>query len=86
MRLFAPDKPSFYEVGFNIGNKLRLFENDSSGLHAGPRPHIRRAHWHTFLTGPRSVERYKLLKWLPPLPVNFDSDNDIIPTIKKVSR
>jgi len=85
-RLFPPDKASFYEVGFNVGNNLRSIISGQSGTHNGPRPHIRRAHWHTFLTGPRSSEeRYRLLKWLPPLPINVDSSEEIIPVIKKNS-
>ncbi|EMO24671.1 hypothetical protein LEP1GSC170_1243 [Leptospira interrogans serovar Bataviae str. HAI135] len=36
-------------------------------------PHIRRAHWHHFWAG-SNEERKLILRWLPPIPVNFESD------------
>ena len=33
-------------------------------IHGTVRPHIRRAHWHTFLMGAGREKR--ILKWLPP--------------------
>lgn len=79
-RLFPPDTPRVVTVGSRIGAALReayLDEQigsmeDFSGerWRPRPRPHIRRAHWHTFLTGPgRSVG---VLRWLPPLGINID--------------
>ena len=37
-----------------------------------PRPHWRRAHWHSYWTGPRDGERIARLKWIPPIPVGLD--------------
>jgi hypothetical protein len=44
------------------------------------RPHIRRAHWHTFRRGPRDGEQTRVIRWLPPIPVNVD-ETGVIPTI-----
>jgi len=84
-RLFPPDKPSFYEVGFNISKKLRLPNNSESTIGSfSPRPHIRRAHWHTFLAGPKNMEREKRIKWLPPISVGINDSDEVIPKILKV--
>ncbi len=53
LRIFAPDHPSRWEVGYRLGAALRqaLSEHEPAeptGTHASPRPHIRRAHWHSF--------------------------------------
>lgn len=41
--------------------------------HTSPRPHMRRAHWHSFWTGKRdSSDRKLILRWLPPITVNID--------------
>jgi len=45
------------------------------GAHASPRPHIRRAHWHHFWTGPRDGDRKLILRWLPPIPVGIDDED-----------
>lgn len=39
--------------------------------HRSPRPHMRRAHWHSFWAGPRDGARKLVLHWLPPIPVNL---------------
>ena len=64
------------EVGFHIGSELREYKRRaSSSQHLGGtvRPHMRRAHWHRFWTGPRDGERKLVLKWLAPIFVNPDS-------------
>lgn len=64
------------DMGFDIGPKLmaehrRASESrnaNGTGLPTGVtrQPHIRRAHWHTFLTGSRR-DPQRDLRWLPPL-------------------
>lgn len=79
-------------VGYRIGASLRLAAGggegkERSGAEPGeagrssPRPHIRRAHWHTYLTGPRDRPQKPVLKWLPPTPVGA---GEIVPTIREV--
>lgn len=92
MRLFPPDRPTAWEVGWRVGAAIRAAEATErrhaaeSGTHASPRPHIRRAHWHSFWVGPKSrdAERKLTLRWLPPIPVNVDTERAVIPTIHRV--
>jgi hypothetical protein len=82
-RIFPPDKLTRWDVGVRIGSALRrAYQAEQTGqqTHAGPRPHIRRAHWHTYKVG--VGRELTTLKWLPPIPVNLD-DPDILPTTIK---
>lgn len=78
-----------WDVGLRIGAALRRAhdaessEGAGSGTHARPRAHIRRAHWHTFWTGPRDGDRVARVKWLPPIPVNV-GDSDLPATVVPV--
>ncbi len=79
-----PDNARTWEVGTRIGAALRKARHaaeteltktptDASTLdRQRPRPHWRRAHWHTFWTGPKDGERRAQVKWLPPIPVSLD--------------
>lgn len=92
-RYFPPDQPTTWQVGYRIGAALRRAVDESNqggDEHASPRAHIRRAHWHTFLAGPKAeVQRERRLKWLPPIPVNIEDglgdDLPIVPTIRAVA-
>lgn len=64
-RLFPAEKPRIWSVGSKTGEALRqsgIYEPDGRTV----RPHLRRAHWHGFWTGPRDSERKFIYKWLPP--------------------
>jgi len=77
-------EPRIWTVGERVGAAIRncrethAEREESSGsqraheTHASPRPHVRRAHWHSFWAGPRDGERKLILHWLPPIPVNMD--------------
>lgn len=87
MRAF-PNPQTTWLVGHRIGASLRLARpkekgEPQGGTHASPRPHIRRAHWHAYWTGPRKEpsKRKLILKWLPPTPVGT---GDLVPTIRPV--
>lgn len=97
-RLFAPDQPATWDVGVRIGAALRRAYHDAEhgqgdGSHAGPRPHIRRAHWHGFRSGPKkrddgsdiptAARRYDL-RWLPPIPVGMELGEDMPAVIHRV--
>lgn len=86
-RLFPADKPTIWEVGVRLGAALRRAyqtDEDAAGkAHAGPRPHIRRAHWHTYLTGTGRANR--VLRWLPPIPVNVANVDELPSTVKPVA-
>src|SRR5690606_5625752 len=75
-RFFPAEKISVWDVGLRLGARLRTASAPSvpqGGTHAAPRPHIRRAHWHGYWTGPRTsgAERSFHYKWMPPIPVNL---------------
>lgn len=96
-RLFAPDRPTTWDVGVRLGAALRrayhASETGGDGTHAGPRPHVRRAHWHGFRTGamkredgtpiPAGDREFKV-RWLPPIPVNLDDASELPATIRPV--
>lgn len=96
-RLFPPDKPTAWDVGVRVGSALRR-ANHTEGAgqgdsHTGPRPHIRRAHWHGFRSGAMKradgseipvAERKFALRWLPPIPVNVEDLADLPATIRPV--
>lgn len=75
-----------WDVGWRIGAALRLAKEHAetgylAGAHAGPRAHLRRAHWHTYLTGPRTGPQKAVLRWLHPILVGA---GDVVPTIHEV--
>lgn len=92
MRWFEAPKLTTWEIGYRIGAALRIAKNkhaaegspdsDREGYHAKKTPHIRRAHFHTFFRGENRAERF--LKWLPPIPVNIEDYENLIPTIRRV--
>ena len=73
-------------VGYRTAASLSLSKNSGSGQEGkGDRsmaPHMRRAHWHHYWTGPLDGERSCIVKWMPPIPVNTES-GDVIPTVHR---
>ena len=92
LRIFPPDKPTKWDVGVRMGAALRRSHqasaNEGEGGQTGrtPRAHVRRAHWHTFLAGPRTGARERRLKWLPPIPVNLDDVANLPSVIRPVAK
>ena len=78
--------PIVWEVGYRIGAAIRAGRSQEDaketpvaeypGAGVPKRPHVRRAHWHGYWTGPRDGKRMFALKWLPPIPVNIDTEGD----------
>jgi len=69
MRFFPPDKATTWGVGFRLGAALRdaRVHQEAAGeqasiLKASSRPHIRRAHWHTYWTGAKTTAQTPVLK------------------------
>lgn len=91
-RLFPVDGPRTWDVGVRIGAALRrAYQAEQTGGDGTPtgrhvRPHIRRAHWHTFLAGPRAGERERRVRWLPPIPVNVEDAGALPAVVHKVTK
>lgn len=90
-KIFPPNQPRQWDVGVRMGAALRrAYQAQETGEPAGdnqgerqrPRPHIRRAHWHTYRTGKGRSSR--ILKWIPPIPVNLESVDDLPATVREV--
>jgi len=83
------------DVGFRVGAALRAAReagaqtfatNDETvGHRRSPVPHVRRAHWHLYWTGPRQGERTPVLRWIPPVVVAASNVDDVVvPTVRPV--
>jgi hypothetical protein len=87
MRFFSADNVAVWNVGARIGAALLAAKTVSAaatagseaGTHARPRGHIRRAHWHTYLTGPKDNPT-RVLRWISPVFVNLAPDN-LMPSV-----
>jgi hypothetical protein len=87
LRLFPADKPTTWDIGMRIGAALRAAtqraeSEPAGGTHASPRPHIRRAHWHSYRVGPGRAET--ILRWLAPIAVNVDDPGGLAATVRPV--
>jgi hypothetical protein len=86
-RLLPADGPRKWDVGVRLGAALRAAataheaqaaqRSSAEGRHV--RPHVRRAHWHTYLCGSRDAP-IRELRWLPPIPVAVE-DYDDLPSV-----
>ncbi len=85
--VIIPENVRTWEVGEQIGAALRQAKTDADPAsmpddttpQQRPRPHIRRAHWHGYWTGPKEGERKFGLKWIAPVLVN--ATPDAVPTV-----
>ncbi|MBT13323.1 MAG: hypothetical protein CMI02_14955 [Oceanospirillaceae bacterium] len=98
-KLFPADGPREWDAGVRLGSALRrAYQREETGQ-ASPetgrrvRPHVRRAHWHTVLSGKRKrpdgtaippTERRRELRWMPPIPVAVEDIDAMPSTIKPV--
>ena len=89
-RLFPPAQPTTWEVAYRLGAPLRQAQQreqaappgaeETTASRARPRSHLRRAHWHTFLTGKgRALPR---VRWVHPVLVGQQAE--IVPTMHPV--
>lgn len=93
-RWFPADKPQVFEVGTRTARWLRearaKAEASDPGTGAHVAPHVRRAHWHGFWTGPRDkpeARRFSV-RWLPQIPVGFSVEDldRLVPVVKRVEK
>jgi len=98
-RLFAADGPREWDVGVRIGAALRAaYAREETGGEAATtgrhvRPHVRRAHWHTVLSGKRkredgttipASEQRRELRWMPPIAVAINDAGELPSVIRPV--
>lgn len=95
-RLFPAGSLQVWPVGERIGAAIRRAREandreDREALASGrarPRPHVRRAHWHSYWTGPRGEDRADqrrlIARWQPPMGVNVDDPSALPATIHHV--
>lgn len=85
IRLYPPSSPRIWYIGEEIGRTIRTYREGSSreNHHSSPSPHIRRAHWHGFWSGTIKVKegiepvpREFKLRWLPPIPVAMNGEDE----------
>ena len=86
-----PEAPVAWSVGHRLGAAMRAYVPTGeeraglpAGTHASPRPHWRRAHWHHYLVGPRQTEQTRVLRWIPPVPVNVEDDGELPAVVYRV--
>ena len=94
LRIYPPPAPVLWTLGYRMGAALRnarAQEGDGQDPGSGRRviPHIRRAHWHTILSGPRKdlppESRHRELRWMPPVAVNLGADAQLIATVRPIT-
>jgi hypothetical protein len=96
-RLYPAEGPRQWDVGVRLGAALRRAaqrehdRTDDGGGGGGAvnrhvAPHVRGAHWHTYLLGPRKGDapQRRDLRWLPPIPVGVDDYDALVPTVHPV--
>lgn len=85
-RIVPPTDVVRWPVGVRIGatfkkEKASIEHPTEAGRVANTvRPHVRRAHWHTYWTGPQG-NRKPSLRWLSPILVGVKSAGDGLPTV-----
>jgi hypothetical protein len=81
-------KPRSLTISNTQNASARRSANDGepTGSHASPRPHIRRAQWHSFWVRKKNQPdaRSVTLKWLRPIPVNVTGVEDLMTTVRDV--
>jgi len=79
-------KININHVGIRIGsalvsNPFSISEKRYLSTATCNTPHIRRAHWHGYWTGPLKGTRSFELKWIPPLFVGGKSESAVVRTV-----
>ena len=83
-------RPEQWNVGVRLGAAIRNYQaSEAHDRNVEPtgrtvRPHIRRAHWHGYWTGPRKepAQQRFIHRWIPPIPVNVaQTDEGELPAV-----
>lgn len=87
-RVLPAKTPAVHRLGYRVGAVLRTARTAShAGAGTGPAvtPHLRRAHWHRYWTGPRTGERKLVLRWVSQTFVNADHD-EYVPAVRPLPK
>lgn len=93
LRWFPSEKIAAWNVGVRLGATLRkareLRELDEAEgaehFHGRPRPHLRRAHFHSFWTGPKDqANRTLISRWVFDALVNAKGADDLVTAVRPV--
>lgn len=88
-KLFPAQGVKTWDVGVRMGAAIRkaeqkAYESQGESVGSKRRPHVRNAHWHTFLSGKRkdkdgnlieASKRKREVRWMPPQFINIDDDD-----------
>jgi hypothetical protein len=100
-RTLAPNRVTTWEVGVRMGAALREARQRAAasegigeeGFRNSPRGHIRRAHWHNVVSGPRKTQdgavlptsqRKVKVRWQQPLAINVKDLGALPATVRAV--
>ena len=87
-------RATVWDIGTRIGAAMRKSKASESVEHRrseinlqrnSPRPHTRRAHWHHYWTG-QGDDKKLIIKWLPPISVNFTDEAAMPATIIPIKK
>ena len=93
-RMYPAAGATPWDVGVRLGAALRIAyasaaaqrNDDAPGRSV--MPHLRRAHFHTVVSGPMKnvalASRKRSLRWMPPIAVNLPDVDQLLATIKPV--
>ena len=88
-RWLASKEVHEWDVGLRLGAALKnakdRLNRDESISEGGNsvRPHVRRAHWHSFWVGKRGEQTISL-RWLSPIPVNVEDAEKLPAVVRQV--
>ena len=81
---FQADRETVWEVGATVQAAMQRARQSASASYTGGggsmmSPHIRRAHWNHYWTGPRTGQQIAIARWIPPLAINSELADHSVP-------
>ena len=80
---FQAVKETVWEVGASVQAAMQKARQATSSFSGGggsmKSPHIRKAHWTHYWTGPKTGQQIAIARWIPPLAINSDLADPAMP-------